>query len=97
MYGVGRTYDEVLSQVEAAEPKARLAAHFHPDKTYRFTVMGFGRSFTKEEQFERMSRFKHLVPEGMRARMKNADAEFCIIEDVGLDENGNGRQANKIL
>jgi len=27
----------------------------------------------------------------MKAKMKDADAEFCIIEDVGLDENGNGR------
>ena len=82
----------MLTQLDAPDIKARLAAHFNPDRTYRFTVMGFGRSFTKDEQFARMNRFKHLVPEGMRARMKNADAEFCIIEDVGLDENGNGRR-----
>ena len=55
---MGATYDEIRTKLEEPEIKARLAVHFNTEKTYRFTVTAFGRSFTKEEKIERMEHFK---------------------------------------
>jgi len=35
---MGETYEEVLAKLEEAETKVRLAEHFTPEKTFKYTV-----------------------------------------------------------
>eukprot|EP00658_Telonema_sp_P-2_P058768 TRINITY_DN4732_c0_g2_i1.p1 TRINITY_DN4732_c0_g2~~TRINITY_DN4732_c0_g2_i1.p1 ORF type:complete len:471 (-),score=105.98 TRINITY_DN4732_c0_g2_i1:117-1529(-) len=91
LFAEGDTYEEVLGQLHSDELSARLREWFCPERTYKFAVSGFGCHFSQDEQKERRDRFMDLVHPDQRARMKEPDSTFCLLEDVGLDDKGNGR------
>lgn len=59
--------------------------------SFKFVVSAFGSTVTKEEQLKIINSFSYLGFQGV-IDMKNADAQFHVLADYGL-EHGTEREA----
>ncbi|KAJ2759976.1 hypothetical protein H4S06_001963 [Coemansia sp. BCRC 34490] len=77
-WGSGATYAELFAEVKRTPGRWNEFMQ----KSFKFTVEGFGRSLTQKEKVAVIESFSFLGFEGP-IRMKDAEAEFLVCEEYG--------------
>ncbi|KAL1916287.1 uncharacterized protein VTP21DRAFT_5904 [Calcarisporiella thermophila] len=79
LWGVGSNYQEVHESVKANPDRWPE----YMEKSFKFTVHGFGKACSSEQQLKIINSFSYLKFRG-KIDLRNPDVEFAVIEDYGL-------------
>jgi tRNA (guanine10-N2)-methyltransferase len=86
IWGTGATYEELHDDIRS---RSQHLWHLYKGSSFKFTIDSFQGTRTMAEQRKLIEEFQYLGFDGP-IRMKNADQEFCLLEDWKLEAAAKG-------